>query len=997
MLSSALVRERSFRRITPAFFTAWALCISGYVAAEPGFIGVYHDGLGLNHPVFERADGAVDFSWGHGSPDPRLGNDRFSVEWVGILTVPTSGDYEFITASDDGVRLWIDDEQIIDDWNNHGTTENIGRIELTRGEEVVIRLQYYEDGGGAECHLDWKPPGRARETLSSVEQPRVPGFDGDGGWLGEYYEGRNFERFVLERIDEEVSFTWNHSSPEPSMPADDFSVRWTANVRAPVAGSYQFMTASDDGVRLRVDNRLIIDDWNDHGVKENVGTIQLDRGQLFVVELEYYEHGGGAEVHLDWMVPGERRTRLRNVRQPRGFSAQYFAGENFDELVMRRRDVTIDFARSGWVIPALPVDRFSVRWCGKLPITVSGIHVFHTTSDDGVRLWIDGELLIDHWTVHGVTEDTAAIELNAGDVVDLRLDFFEHVGDAVIRLEWATPSQPRQLVRDVLPPVTLPPEGFTGFADSGLDVGGGKAAWADFDNDGLPDLHNGGKFLRNTGDGFAEVGNASPGIWGDYDNDGWIDFFSYSSRNLLRNDRGQRFVDVTGDAIPNLPMTVSVGAAWADLDGDSFLDLYVGGFENPSYQPDAILMNRRDGTFRLAWTQSGDVDPARGITACDFDEDFDVDIYVSNYRLEQNQLWRNDGSARFTNAAPSLGVEGIDDGWSFSYGHTIGSAWGDLDSDGHFDLFVGNFSHPQAHQDRPRFYRNLGPTSGYRFEDLSDRAGLAWQESFASPALADLDNDGDLDLYFTAVYNGDRNVLYLNGRDFRFSHVENSGLPRGNTYQAAWADVEGDGDLDIVTSGRLYLNIGNRNSWFALRLVGDGEKVNKSAIGAQARVTVSAGTITRQVESGTGEGNGNDLTMQFGLGVVEEETVSVEIRWPDGTVEERELRVNERHEIEYGRTATTAFLRGEVNQDGRLDLTDSIVILRWLFSGQEDPLCIAASDTNADAATDLTDAVYILAYLFQHGPAPRDPFPDCAPSELESDGMIGCSEFSCPL
>ena len=438
------------------------------------------------------------------------------------------------------------------------------------------------------------------------------------------------------------------------------------------------------------------------------------------------------------------------------------------------------------------------------------------------------------------------------------------------------------------------------FTDTGFAVGGSKAAWGDFDNDGFVDLFAGGIVWRNeAGKKFTQfITLGGDGIWGDFDNDGFLDVFLYSHRTVMRNEAGKSFKEVES-MIPPLPMTVTLGAAWGDFNGDSFLDLYVGGYEGPGYQQDVILLSEGGKKFTIAWQQDEDVDPSRGITAADFDEDGDLDIYVSNYRLEQNQLWRNDGGGNFTNAGQTHGVAGTDDGWTYSYGHTIGSAWGDLDTDGHLDLFVGNFSHPPAWQDRPRFYRNLGETKDFKFEDLSAQAGLAWQESFASPALGDVNNDGLPDLYFTTVYAGDHNVLYINEGDFRFTDVTaTSGIPETPIYQAAFADFDNDGDLDLATNGTIYRNESAKGSWLKVRLHGDGVKINRSAIGAQVRVTVGDKTITRQVESGTGEGNQNDLTLHFGVGTATGK-LPLEIRWPGGKVDKAEASVNQTVEFTY--------------------------------------------------------------------------------------------------
>ena len=450
------------------------------------------------------------------------------------------------------------------------------------------------------------------------------------------------------------------------------------------------------------------------------------------------------------------------------------------------------------------------------------------------------------------------------------------------------------------PPPTFLSVGFFGL--------GGRASWADFNNDGFVDLFTGTLWLNEGGKSFTSLGTFSgAGVWGDFDNDGYVDLFSFRAKKLFRNEDGQTLRDVTAAMIPELPTSETLGAVWGDFNGDSFVDLYIGGYEiwEVANHPDAILMNEGGQSFRLAWVQSGDIDPARGITAADFDQDADLDVYVSNYRLEQNQLWVNEGDGFFENLAPSLGVEGIYDGTSFSYGHTIGSAWGDLDDDGLIDLFVGNFSHPDASQDRPRFYRNLGPSSNYEFEDRSADAGLAWQESFASPALGDMDNDGDLDLFFTTVYVGDQSVLLENRGDFVFQDVTDTigdGVGRGPTYQVSWADYNNDGQLDLMTHGQLYRNHGNESHWLKVRLHGDGFVVNRSAIGAQVRAELPGRTITRHVASGTGQGNSNDLTLHFGFAGFDE-MVPLEIFWPDGTLDSMTVAPDQTVEFTYGEGA----------------------------------------------------------------------------------------------
>ncbi len=429
--------------------------------------------------------------------------------------------------------------------------------------------------------------------------------------------------------------------------------------------------------------------------------------------------------------------------------------------------------------------------------------------------------------------------------------------------------------------------------EAGLS-GGRQAAWADYDGDGFVDVLIGGALFRNLeGERFEQVAlpegvGGMSGTWGDCDNDGDLDLFTFGSSFALAINNGDGTF-TRSDGLPEIPVVNSRGACWVDLNADGLLDLYIGGYEKweDRIYLDAILINEGDGTFTLAW-HSGDEDKlsARGVTAADFDEDGDADVYVSNYRLQPNVLWLNTGEVPMTDVAAERAAAGVAkspiDYMGVRYpvsGHTIGSAWGDLDDDGHIDLFVGNFSHPPDYQDRPQFLRNTGPPD-WAFEDMSAEAGLKWQESFASPALADVDNDGDLDLYFTTVYGGDHSVLYLNDGDWSFRDVtEAAGISAVKTYQAAWADYDNDGDLDLLTGGRLYENRTEGGNFLRVKLEEPGWP--GSAIGATARVQMGERTLTRQVESSTGEGNQSEMVLHFGLGDYDG-AVSVEITWPGG-------------------------------------------------------------------------------------------------------------------
>ncbi|MDH7602730.1 MAG: PA14 domain-containing protein [Armatimonadota bacterium] len=126
-----------------------------------GFVGAYGLGTAFDKPLFWRLDNEIKFDYDGDTCDPRLPSEGFCIRWTGYLDVPREGDYTFYLSTDDGSRLWIDNQLIVDNWGHHALQERVGTIRLTRGEHE-IRVDYYEDYGWAAAHLEWSGPGIAR-------------------------------------------------------------------------------------------------------------------------------------------------------------------------------------------------------------------------------------------------------------------------------------------------------------------------------------------------------------------------------------------------------------------------------------------------------------------------------------------------------------------------------------------------------------------------------------------------------------------------------------------------------------------------------------------------------------------------------------------------------------------------------------------------------------------------------------------------------------------
>lgn len=130
-----------------------------------GLYGEYFDAKDLTQRKISRTDSTINFDWGSGSPHPSIGAGTFSARWTGWLQAPVSGNYSFHTLSDDGVRLWVNGELVINNWSNHSATEDSGSISLTAGEKYDLRLEFYENSGAAVIKLSWTPPGQGKQII----------------------------------------------------------------------------------------------------------------------------------------------------------------------------------------------------------------------------------------------------------------------------------------------------------------------------------------------------------------------------------------------------------------------------------------------------------------------------------------------------------------------------------------------------------------------------------------------------------------------------------------------------------------------------------------------------------------------------------------------------------------------------------------------------------------------------------------------------------------
>ncbi len=412
-------------------------------------------------------------------------------------------------------------------------------------------------------------------------------------------------------------------------------------------------------------------------------------------------------------------------------------------------------------------------------------------------------------------------------------------------------------------------------AEIGLDgiIGGLNIVPADYDNDGDLD------FIVMRG--------------------GWMGKFGAQPKSLVRNNGNGTFTDVTFDAGLDNATYPSQTAGWADYDGDGDLDLYIGNeAQEEIAAPSQLYQNQGDGTFTEIAARAGVMNErmAKGVSWGDYDNDGDPDLYVSNYGGE-NRLYDNRGDGTFVDVAPALGVTRpirSFPAWFWDFDND-----GSLDLfvssyDGRTPQVARYYLGMKPTDEPSCLYRGDGKGG---FADVTREAGLSMPLLTMGSNFGDLDGDGFLDMY---LGTGDPdyaslmpNLMFINRGGRRFVDVTMAAgmgiVQKG--HGVAFADLDDDGDVDVFeqmgganTGDRyrnaLFLNPGFGNHHVTVQCVGT--RSNRSAIGARIRVDAGGPggrrTIYRHVNCG-GSFGGNPLRQMIGVGKAEK-ILLVEVYWP---------------------------------------------------------------------------------------------------------------------
>ena len=279
-----------------------------------------------------------------------------------------------------------------------------------------------------------------------------------GGLMGNYYRMRDFGGGAPnERVDSVIDFEWGSQSPMPDFPRENFSVRWQGEIETTTTGNYIFHTQSDDGVRLWIDNRLLIDRWLPQANTERICDVTLEGKRRYPIVLEYFQGLSRANMQLLWTTPGTGKglipaLQLSHIPGATRMGAQngllgyYFNNPDLTGKPISRID---PFINSPWrdraPFPDFDEEKFSVRWEGEVVGPLTGKVLFQPSANDGLRLWVGGKLLTEQWSA-GSNQGQHEFPMQKGKSYPIRMDYFQDGGDLYAKLAWSGPGLSHQVV-----------------------------------------------------------------------------------------------------------------------------------------------------------------------------------------------------------------------------------------------------------------------------------------------------------------------------------------------------------------------------------------------------------------------------------------------------------------------------------------------------------------------------------------------------------------------
>ena len=451
----------------------------------------------IGSPSLQRVE-AVFFDWGWDSPGPGVPADAFSARWTGYLEATVAGTYQLQTNSDDGVRVYVNNQLVINNWTEHGPTlDTSATFNMTAGQRIPITVEYFESWAGAVMQLLWKTPGASAFSIVPVTQlyntssgSTTPTVSVTSPAAGASFVQGNAITVSANAADSDGTITQVQFFDGATLIGTDTTAPYSISWTNAAVGSHSITARATDNSSATTTSAAVSITVTATNVVPTVSVTSPAAGASFVqgnaitvsanaadsdgtiTQVQFFD--GATLIGTDTTAPysiswtnaavGSHSITARATDNSSatttsvavsitvtssgassngtGLNGAYFSNSNLigSPSLQRVEAVFFDW---GWDSPGpgVPAEAFSARWTGYIEATVTGVYQLQTNSDDGVRVYLNNQLVINNWTEHGPTLDTSAtFNMTAGQRIPITVEYFESWAGAVMQLLWKTPG-----------------------------------------------------------------------------------------------------------------------------------------------------------------------------------------------------------------------------------------------------------------------------------------------------------------------------------------------------------------------------------------------------------------------------------------------------------------------------------------------------------------------------------------------------------------------------
>ncbi|MDE3183782.1 MAG: right-handed parallel beta-helix repeat-containing protein [Bacteroidota bacterium] len=447
---------------------------------------------GLNYSYYEASDytSLPDFS--SSTPiksgtvntfDISVANrsNDYSINYTGYINVPADGQYTFYTTSDDGSKLYIDNNLVVDNNAVQSATERSGTIGLKAGLHAIT-VGYFQQAGGSVLSVSYSGPGLSKQVIPNSSLYRISTSSNllaavnpsntVNGLNYSYYEAASYSSVPdFSTATPVKTGTVNTFDISVANRNYSYSINYTGYVNVPADGQYTFYTTSDDGSKLYIDNVLVVNNDAIQAATEKTGTIGLKAG-LHAITVGYFQQAGDNVLSVSYSGPGVGKQVIPNSSLYRVSSSSSNTSASSNLLPAVNASNTVNGlnysyyeAASYSSVPdfsaATPIKTgtvntfdisvanrnysYSINYTGYVNVPADGQYTFYTTSDDGSKLYIDNVLVVNNDGIQAATEKSGTIGLKAG-LHAITVGYFQQLGDNVLSVSYAGPGVGKQVI-----------------------------------------------------------------------------------------------------------------------------------------------------------------------------------------------------------------------------------------------------------------------------------------------------------------------------------------------------------------------------------------------------------------------------------------------------------------------------------------------------------------------------------------------------------------------